>query len=225
MEQMRHIKHMDKENRSAIMAKILISDTNTNKSENGTVTKERYIDNNVVSIMCTHLDHMSEQCRLLQLNYFLNNIKTKNVYYPDIICGDFNSLLRSDYDKTKWNEIADIRNKSKWEDPKSELMYQLLVENDDIKTLYYDTFELVLKETYYEQIYLLNCKNEKDKMDFIDFCKNVNLAKWMKNNGDKKNSDENGNIFKNFSNQKINDKKMNENLLNDKLNKSFFEYF
>eukprot|EP01084_Bolivina_argentea_P065833 120013_1 len=154
------------ERRCAVMAKILIQQNFNNKEED--IKMENNCNDNIISIMCTHLDHMDESCRLLQINHFLNNImktnnktdiENKEIEYPDILCGDFNSLLQSDYTNKNWNKIVDIRIKNKWETPKSDLMYKLLLNEND-KMRYFDTLETVLKQRFYKEKYLKNSKKK-----------------------------------------------------------------
>ena len=240
-----------KENRCAVMAKILIPCAKDNTTE--------------ISIMCTHLDHIDEDCRIFQLNHFLDNIMTvdnskrkrttsktdenkeneeeknvsKNIEYPDIICGDFNSLLRSDYDKKQWNKITSTRGKTEWEQPRSDLMYQLLIEKG-----YNDTLGTALKQKFYKQEYMHKSK-KVGRMDWNEFDQKVNLPKWFAENfkikknkkGDKKNGD--GNIFtKIFKSKKKNkdgnpekfdhdkdEMEVDDIELDKKWNKLFFEYF
>ena len=140
----------------------------------------------VISIMGMHLDHVQEHCRMIQMNYFLENIiKSDNMEngqnhqftkYPDFIIGDFNSLLQSDYDAKRWKEIAKIRKLNKWEKPTSELMEYLLSTEGDHKWRYHDALEMALKFKFYGEIYLPQMTEEEiEPVDFWTFNERVTM--------------------------------------------------
>ncbi|CAF1670266.1 unnamed protein product [Adineta ricciae] len=66
------------------------------------------------SFAVTHLDHMNEDTRLAQINYFQPNI--------DILMGDMNALTKDDYSEEYYQkEVVLVREKSQWEKPRFDL--------------------------------------------------------------------------------------------------------
>ena len=66
------------------------------------------------SFAVTHLDHMNEDARLAQMNYFQPNI--------DILMGDMNALTKDDYSEEYYQKkVVDVREKSLWEKPRFDL--------------------------------------------------------------------------------------------------------
>lgn len=175
-----------KEDRAAVMIKIQIN------------------DNKILSIMNTHLDHINESTRMLQIKYFMNNIMNndKKQKYPDIICGDFNSIIYTDYTNEEWENISKTRKENEWELPMTDVMNHLISKSDN--NGYCDTLQYVLKKQFYKDVYLKQLSNDEEKkdenMEFEELNKKIDLIKWKEY---EKHKDE----------------------LDFDLNKLFFEYF
>lgn len=73
-------------------------------------------------VCVTHLDHISEETRLQQMEEIQENIRQ---IIPDnkshILVGDLNSLYKNDYSQSKWDEINNIREEGLWESAKTQL--------------------------------------------------------------------------------------------------------
>ena len=250
------------ENRCAVMAKILVPH-NKNKSDSASVISIMctHLDHQNEDHRILQMNHFLKNIMTIdnskrkKRNKYANNDndeekkesanmnmqKKADLYTsPDIICGDFNSLLRSDYNEELWNKIETVRSENSWEDPRTDLMYQLLIDQG-----YNDSLEIVLKQRFYKEQYA-----ENDTIEWSEFNEAVNLSKWFKQNVKIKNNEkEDGDtsLFKRLfgsrsksMNNRVNSKvkknmdmdideemKVNENddKLEDKWNKSFFEYF
>ncbi|XP_023320992.1 uncharacterized protein LOC111695785 isoform X2 [Eurytemora carolleeae] len=99
----------------------------SNRSGNG--SHPRYITAQILTpdgipfyVNCLHLDHRVEPNRMKELASIEGNLKPlfeKNA--PQIWLGDYNSLTEEDYEKTEWEEIANVRKKNSWESPKTQV--------------------------------------------------------------------------------------------------------
>ncbi|KAJ5079664.1 hypothetical protein M0811_03973 [Anaeramoeba ignava] len=71
-------------------------------------------------VCCTHLDHISEETRLKQLDEIFNSFKENQIFEKyHFFVGDFNSLsLAEDYSLQNWEKIEKVRRKNFWELPK-----------------------------------------------------------------------------------------------------------
>ncbi len=70
--------------------------------------------NKQINVIVTHLDHISEEQRLIEVTNLLNvTDKMENC----VILGDFNSLKKNDYTNNAWNAIVACRKESNWETP------------------------------------------------------------------------------------------------------------
>jgi endonuclease/exonuclease/phosphatase family metal-dependent hydrolase len=63
----------------------------------------------------THLDHISEDVRLKQLDTVLRFCQ--EFRKPHILMGDFNALTREDYTDDEWQELVEERRCRRWELP------------------------------------------------------------------------------------------------------------
>lgn len=86
------------------------------RSAMGTVVS---IDEREVSVICTHLDHLSEESRLEQWDDLVGQIHNIEEF---VVCGDLNALRREDYSDAAWEEIAQVRRQSLWEPPQHTLL-------------------------------------------------------------------------------------------------------
>jgi len=77
-----------------------------------------------IGVYCTHLDHISEEVRKVQLQEIYNFLKKEQLdTIPHVILGDFNSLsYESDYPTEVWQSIVRIRQRNNWELPKSNII-------------------------------------------------------------------------------------------------------
>ena len=80
-------------------------------------------DGETLSVVCTHLDHVRENMRQLQLERLFEQINPESI---DILCGDFNTLYRQDYAEEEWQVIADGRRRGNWERPLDDVMYEVI---------------------------------------------------------------------------------------------------
>lgn len=76
-----------------------------------------------VDVVCIHLDHMREPTRLSQLRHLADSLLPSSA--PAVWLGDFNALTRSDYSAAEWKQVADVRARSSWESPVSDLTYAM----------------------------------------------------------------------------------------------------
>jgi endonuclease/exonuclease/phosphatase family metal-dependent hydrolase len=91
----------------------------------------------------THLDHMNEDNRLEQIQYFKSH--TENI---DILMGDMNALTRDDYSENYYtNIVAGKRERSNWEKPRFELT-DLITKQWN----YQDAFKLINPQVKDEQV-------------------------------------------------------------------------
>lgn len=73
-------------------------------------------------VINTHLDHLSEHERLLQLKQLLKAFPMNS---QTILCGDFNSLCKHDYTQEQISFICEQRQANKLEEPKFDVVSQL----------------------------------------------------------------------------------------------------
>jgi len=71
-----------------------------------------------IDVVCVHLDHVSEKKRIAEMASLLRNWEAGAHF---VLLGDFNALTVSDYSKTELRRISDVRKRSKWEPPVSDL--------------------------------------------------------------------------------------------------------
>ncbi|GIQ86374.1 PGAP2-interacting protein [Kipferlia bialata] len=81
-----------------------------------------------VWVHCTHLDHVSEDARMVQIKEAVESMPSAHAHdsLPAVLVGDFNALLRTDYTDEQWAEIKRIRGQSKWEEPKGDVLTEIL---------------------------------------------------------------------------------------------------
>jgi endonuclease/exonuclease/phosphatase family metal-dependent hydrolase len=79
------------------------------------IDHEFFKDNNA-TLYVTHLDQISEEVRLKQMEQLEKNVENSNGF--QMIMGDFNSLTFDDYSDDYFNiHIRDIRQRNSWEAP------------------------------------------------------------------------------------------------------------
>eukprot|EP00768_Dysnectes_brevis_P001421 gnl/Dysnectes_brevis/1360_a1529_3600.p1 GENE.gnl/Dysnectes_brevis/1360_a1529_3600~~gnl/Dysnectes_brevis/1360_a1529_3600.p1 ORF type:complete len:377 (+),score=106.68 gnl/Dysnectes_brevis/1360_a1529_3600:52-1131(+) len=70
-----------------------------------------------IGVICTHLDHVSEQIRHSQCQGLMQHAMGLMARYPVVLAGDFNALTRRDYSDEQWEDITATRSEAKWEAP------------------------------------------------------------------------------------------------------------
>lgn len=112
----------------------IISNSGSKKSLFKVVLKNH---DKLYSIYVTHLNHMSEQKRLVEWHNLLKHVNQDETHY---ILGDFNALTKSDYTKEELLEIYNVRKNNQWELPTYDLM-------NEITKLYHDCITNTFKIT------------------------------------------------------------------------------
>jgi endonuclease/exonuclease/phosphatase family metal-dependent hydrolase len=113
-------------------------------------------DNNA-TLYITHLDQISEQIRLKQMNQFEKYIHGSDGF--QLIMGDFNALTFDDYSDDYFNiHIHDVRQRNSWEKPYN------LVTNKMKENGYYDCWREMNKEAINDQV--VTCEY-KTRIDYI----------------------------------------------------------
>eukprot|EP00514_Thraustochytrium_sp_LLF1b_P007915 CAMPEP_0184537230 /NCGR_PEP_ID=MMETSP0198_2-20121128/16914_1 /TAXON_ID=1112570 /ORGANISM="Thraustochytrium sp., Strain LLF1b" /LENGTH=297 /DNA_ID=CAMNT_0026930529 /DNA_START=1828 /DNA_END=2721 /DNA_ORIENTATION=+ len=67
------------------------------------------------SIAATHLDHISEQQRRIQIEHVINTLD--QIDHPIVLCGDLNAFHREDYSHEEWAAIEQRHVKHGWAQP------------------------------------------------------------------------------------------------------------
>ncbi|KAJ3433665.1 hypothetical protein M0812_22628 [Anaeramoeba flamelloides] len=89
-----------------------------------------------IDVFGTHLDHIKEQSRLVQMRIIWKFIKKNKRSKKYVLLGDFNCLSSSDhYPKEEWDRITEVRLDNSWEKPKCSLY------NYITKKGFFDTWE------------------------------------------------------------------------------------
>lgn len=108
------------------------------------INNEFFKDNNA-TLYITHLDQISEQIRLKQINQFEKHIHRSDGF--QLIMGDFNSLTFEDYSNDYFNKyIHDVREQNSWEKPFN------LVTNRMKENGYHDCWREMNNETINDQV-------------------------------------------------------------------------
>ena len=76
-----------------------------------------------LGVCATHLDHEQEESRMAQLGQLL--AATAGLPAETILLGDLNALRPTDYARYRWAEIAAVRARNYWEEPRGELVATL----------------------------------------------------------------------------------------------------
>eukprot|EP01119_Soliformovum_irregulare_P009327 TRINITY_DN2255_c0_g1_i5.p1 TRINITY_DN2255_c0_g1~~TRINITY_DN2255_c0_g1_i5.p1 ORF type:complete len:207 (-),score=22.05 TRINITY_DN2255_c0_g1_i5:236-856(-) len=64
-----------------------------------------------MTIFATHLEHISEKIRLLQIEEVCNIMRLEG---PHALFGDLNTLCRRDYNEMEWQSVIDLRQERRW---------------------------------------------------------------------------------------------------------------
>jgi len=82
-------------------------------------------DEILLTVFCTHLDHMDEQQRVVQVAHALSEMKALG--RPHVLVGDLNALDRNDYSPAEWNAIERKAAESSWSAPSDAACVRLLL--------------------------------------------------------------------------------------------------
>lgn len=66
----------------------------------------------VVTVAVTHLDHISEEQRVVQVQHVVETLQASS--YPSILLGDLNALTRSDYKDEEWSTLGRRAAENNW---------------------------------------------------------------------------------------------------------------
>jgi len=78
-----------------------------------------------LTVAVTHLDHISEEQREVQLDHVLEALRTKG----DLLVGDLNALTRSDYSDEEWARLVTRHAERGWSGPTHGALDRMLSEN------------------------------------------------------------------------------------------------
>ena len=108
-----------KEKRSAVVCDVVV---NTSK-------------NSIITVAATHLDHMCENERVIQLKQLESKLASRiTASVGTVIAGDLNSVTRTDYDDNQWKENAGKRKRAHLEPPCVDVSEMLSREYVDVAT-------------------------------------------------------------------------------------------
>lgn len=69
-----------------------------------------------VTVFCTHLDHISEEQRVLQMGHVIREMRELSGA-PHLLLGDLNALCAEDYTEEEWAALLDRAARSGWAPP------------------------------------------------------------------------------------------------------------
>lgn len=88
--------------------------------------------NRRLRVSVTHLDHMSEEQRIIQLEHITEILspqrrvswdrsgdEQRSPRIPDIVIGDMNALTRTDYSDVEWEALEQLHASNRWSPPAS----------------------------------------------------------------------------------------------------------
>ena len=79
-------------------------------------------DGSAVRFATLHLNHMKEPTRLEQWRDALPTVlRDDDRRVPSVLVGDFNALCRADYTAAEWERVTTVRERGRWESPRTEL--------------------------------------------------------------------------------------------------------
>lgn len=117
-------------------------------------------------IINTHLDVSNEDIRVKQINIIINDIKNTNKKI--ILCGDLNTIVKSDYSKEEWNnKLINIRNYMFEPHVVNILKNNNFIDNgylynkNKINTSLYDRrVDYIFTKNYYSKYYYVDINNK-----------------------------------------------------------------
>jgi len=114
-------------------------------------------------VASTHLDHISEQEREIQLQHVwevLRDVREKE-RLPVVLCGDFNALKRKDYSREHWNQIVARHERRGWNLP-TEGCLNILERNGE----FLDAFDEVRRRGPGERKFTASVENPLYRVDY-----------------------------------------------------------
>eukprot|EP00039_Didymoeca_costata_P016996 m.310581 g.310581 ORF g.310581 m.310581 type:complete len:305 (-) comp16478_c0_seq5:124-1038(-) len=70
-----------------------------------------------ITVGVTHLDHISDKERAIQLQHIVEVLKAENKLDKTVLLGDLNSLTRSDYTPVEWESLEKRHGEKGWNPP------------------------------------------------------------------------------------------------------------
>ncbi|MES1908554.1 MAG: hypothetical protein MHM6MM_001466 [Cercozoa sp. M6MM] len=79
------------------------------------------------SVVCTHLDHISDDVRLWQLAQLDDELlrPLRETCRPHLLCGDLNSIHKSDFSDAEWCALVGHHHRRGWQMPDNRVMTQV----------------------------------------------------------------------------------------------------
>ncbi|CAN0456022.1 unnamed protein product, partial [Ectocarpus fasciculatus] len=74
------------------------------------------VDGCLIRLVVAHLDHVQEPTRLAQLDAITHGLSGLPPL-PTLWMGDFNALRADDYTRRQWAQLAQVRERNRWEAP------------------------------------------------------------------------------------------------------------
>lgn len=112
--------------RGALQVDFSIKTARSDRTANAT---RRHLKDSLFSVLCTHLDHICEYQRIVQLDHISELISTPDVNLthedstklnssdpPALIVGDLNALNKDDYSHEEWKTLEQRHEKNNWYD-------------------------------------------------------------------------------------------------------------
>lgn len=79
----------------------------------------------LLTVFCTHLDHMDEGQRMVQMTHALGEMRSDGI--PHLLVGDLNALDANDYSATEWAALEQKAAESGWVSPSDATCVRLLL--------------------------------------------------------------------------------------------------
>jgi len=79
-----------------------------------------------ITIFCTHLDHIKEEQRVIQMSHVLREMRELGGT-PHMLVGDLNALCLEDYNETEWASIVDKAARNGWNHPQDAECVRMLM--------------------------------------------------------------------------------------------------
>lgn len=124
---------------NAILAKEITSSTSWVEFGLSAVVKWQM---GTFNVLCLHLRYNSEDVRMEQIKQIFADQDF------DIIMGDFNSMLRHDYTKEKWEKINAFFKQNGWGEARTDVMRYILGECVTEYVQYADSYHMLTKKWY-----------------------------------------------------------------------------
>lgn len=83
----------------------------------------------LLTVCCTHLDHIDEEQRLVQVSHALGELRETHQGTPHLLAGDLNALHGGDYSPAEWAEVESKAAANGWVAPVDASCLRLLIDN------------------------------------------------------------------------------------------------